>query len=213
MLGPGMIDLYTWSTPNGRKASIALEELGLAYTVHPVDISKGEQFTPQFLAINPNNKIPAIVDPDGPEGRMALFETGAILVYLAEKTGQLMPAAGVARYEVLTWLMWQKAGFGPMLGQAHHFRRAVKTPNPYGVERYTNEAKRLYGVLDQRLEGRAFVAGGAYSIADIAIYPWAHRHDWQGIALDEYPNVRRWFDAVGARPAVQAGMQVPKKPA
>lgn len=190
-----------------------LEELGLEYVVHAIDISKGDQHSPDYLAINPNNKIPAIIDRDGPGGSpLTVFETGAILVYLAEKAGRLLPAEGLARYEVLTWLMWQKAGFGPMLGQAHHFRRAVKVPNEYGEARYTDEAKRLYGVLDRRLEGRSYVCNDAYSIADIAIYPWVHRHDWQGIALEDYPQVRRWFEALGKRPAVQVGMAVPKKP-
>lgn len=207
-----MIDLYTWSTPNGRKVSIMLEEVGLPYTAHPVDISKDEQFAPEYLAINPNNKIPAIVDHEGPGGRtLTVFESGAILVYLAEKTGRLLPSRGVNRYEVLKWLMWQMGGFGPMLGQAHHFRRAVKEPNPYGEQRYTDEAKRLYGVLDGRLADHAFVAGADFSIADIAIFPWAHRHEWQGVQLSDYSNVRRWFDEVAARPAVERGMNVPRK--
>ena len=203
------IELYTWSTPNGRKISIALEELGLAYRVHPINISKDEQFTPAFLKISPNNKIPAIVDPQGPDGQaLTLFESGAILVYLAEKTGRLLPAAARARYEALQWLMWQMGGFGPMLGQAHHFRRFAKEQIPYAIDRYSNEARRLYGVLDKRLGQADFVAGD-YGIADIAIFPWAARHEWQGIALEEFPNVKRWYDAIAARPAVQKGMAVP----
>lgn len=207
-----MIDLYTWSTPNGRKASIMLEELGLPYATHPVNITKGEQLTPEFLAINPNNKIPALVDEDGPDGEITVFESGAILIYLAEKAGRLLPASGAARYRVLQWLEWQVGGFGPMLGQAHHFRRSAPEPNPYGVKRYTDEAHRLYRVLDAQLAKGAYVAGDAYSIADIAIYPWAHRHDWQGVELGDFPNVSRWFDEVGARPAVERGMKVPSKP-
>ena len=203
------IELYTWSTPNGRKISIALEELGLPYNVHPINISKDEQFAPDYLKISPNNKIPAIVDPQGPDGRaLALFESGAILLYLAEKTGRLLPAAARARYEALQWLMWQMGGFGPMLGQAHHFRRFVKEQIPYAIDRYSNEARRLYGVLDNRLGQADFVAGD-YGIADIAIFPWAARHEWQGIALEEFPNVKRWYDAIAARPAVQKGMAVP----
>jgi GST-like protein len=203
------IELYTWSTPNGRKISIALEELGLAYRVHPINISKDEQFAPDYLQISPNNKIPAIVDPQGPDGEaLALFESGAILVYLAEKAGRLLPAAARARYEALQWLMWQMGGFGPMLGQAHHFRRFAKEQLPYAIDRYSNEARRLYGVLDNRLGQADFVAGD-YGIADIAIFPWAARHEWQGIALEDFPNVKRWYDAIAARPAVQKGMAVP----
>jgi GST-like protein len=203
------IELYTWSTPNGRKISIALEELGLAYRVHPINISKDEQFAPDYLQISPNNKIPAIVDPQGPDGEaLALFESGAILVYLAEKAGRLLPAAARARYEALQWLMWQMGGFGPMLGQAHHFRRFAKEQIPYAIDRYSNEARRLYGVLDKRLGQADFVAGD-YGIADIAIFPWAARHEWQGIALEEFSNVKRWYDAIAARPAVQKGMAVP----
>jgi len=203
------IELYTWSTPNGRKISIALEELGLDYSVHPINITKDEQFAPDFLKISPNNKIPAIVDPAGPEGgRFALFESGAILLYLAEKTGRLLPSAAVARYTALQWLMWQMGGFGPMLGQAHHFRRFAKERLPYAIDRYSNEARRLYGVLDKRLGEAAYLAGD-YSVADIATFPWAARHEWQGIALEDFPNVKRWYDAIAARPAVQKGMAVP----
>ncbi len=203
------IDLYTWSTPNGRKASIALEELDLAYKVHPINITKGEQMQPAFLAISPNNKIPAIVDPEGPDGRpFSLFESGAILIYLAEKTGRLLPSAPVARYRALEWLMWQMGGFGPMLGQAHHFRRFAPEQVPYAIERYTNETRRLYGVLDRRLGEVEYLAGD-YSIADIATFPWAARHEWHGVDLAEFANVKRWFDAIAARPAVERGMAVP----
>jgi len=203
------IDLYTWSTPNGRKASIALEELDLAYKVHPINITKGEQLQPAFLAVSPNNKIPAIVDPEGPDGRpFSLFESGAILIYLAEKTGRLLPSAPAARYRALEWLMWQMGGFGPMLGQAHHFRRFAPEQVPYAIERYTNETRRLYGVLDRRLGEVEYLAGD-YSIADIATFPWAARHEWQGVDLAEFANVKRWFDAIAARPAVERGMAVP----
>lgn len=203
------IDLYTWGTPNGRKISIALEELELDYAVHPVNIQKDEQFDPSFLKISPNNKIPAIVDPKGPDGEpISLFETGAILIYLAEKTGKLMPEDVRGRHTAMQWLMWQMGGFGPMLGQAHHFRRFAPEQIPYAVDRYTNESKRLYGVLDKRLGEEAYLAGD-YSIADIATYPWAARHEWQGIALEEFSNVKRWYDAITARPAVVRGMAVP----
>lgn len=203
------IELYTWSTPNGRKASIALEEMELDYNVHPINIGQGEQFAPEFLKISPNNRIPAIVDPEGPDGKpISLFESGAILIYLAEKTGKLMPADAQARYTALQWLMWQMGGFGPMLGQAHHFRRFAKEEVPYAIERYTNETRRLYGVLDKRLGEAEFLAGD-YSIADVATFPWAARHEWQGVALDEFPAVKRWYDAIEARPAVQKGMAVP----
>ena len=203
------IDLYTWGTPNGRKASIALEELGLDYAVHPINITKDEQFAPDFLQISPNNKIPAIVDPDGPDGEpISVFETGAILLYLAEKTGRLMPEEPRQRHTAMQWLMWQMGGFGPMLGQAHHFRRFAPEQIPYAVNRYTNETRRLYGVLDKRL-GEADYLAGDYSVADIATYPWAARHEWQGIALEDFANVKRWYDAITARPAVAKGMSVP----
>jgi len=202
-----MIDLYTWTTPNGRKVSIMLEECGLPYRVHPVDIGKGEQFKPAFLAINPNNRIPAIVDPDGPDGKpFPLFESGAILIYLAEKTGRFYPQKN--KYIVLQWLMFQMGGVGPMFGQAHHFMRAKKDEIPYGTERYGAEAKRLYGVLDKRLSETAYLAE-EYSIADIATYPWVARHEWHRTELGDFPNVKRWYDAIGARPAVQRGMAVP----
>ena len=204
------IALYTWSTPNGRKISIALEEMGLAYSVHPIDIGKGEQFEPAFLKISPNNKIPAIVDPEGPGGApVSVFESGAILIYLAEKTGRFLPRDPRARVSCLEWLMFQMGNYGPMLGQAHHFRRAAKENLPYAVERYTKEARRLYGVLDKRLGEVEFLAG-AYSIADMASLPWAARHPWQGIDLADYPNLKRWYDAQAARPAVQRGMTVPE---
>jgi GSH-dependent disulfide-bond oxidoreductase len=206
-----MIDLYTWATPNGRKVSILLEELSLEYNVHPIDIGNGEQFAPDFVAINPNAKIPAIVDRGGPEGSsFAVFESGAILIYLAEKSGHLMPADPAGRSRVIQWLMFQVGGLGPMLGQAQHFRRFAPQPLPYAIERYTSEALRLYGVLDRRLGDSEFLAGGFYSIADIAAYPWIGRAEWQGVPLGNFPQVRRWLDTVGGRPAVQRGMQVPR---
>ena len=201
-----MIDLYTWTTPNGRKVSIMLEELGMPYEVHAVDIGKDEQFHPDFLKISPNNKIPAIVDRDT---GLALMESGAILIYLADKTGRLLPKEGEPRYRVLEWLMWQMGGIGPFLGQAHHFLRFNKGKAPYAEERYRNEARRLYGVLDKRLEGRDFVAGD-YSIADIAIWPWTSRFEWQEVDLAQFPNVTRWYRSIAARPAVQKGYHVPK---
>jgi GST-like protein len=206
-----MIDLYTWNTPNGRKASIMLEETALPYRAHPIDISKGDQFTPEFVAINPNSKIPAIVDQDGPGGRpLALFESGAILIYLAEKTGRFLPADPLGRYETIQWLMFQMGGVGPMFGQAHHFRRFAPEQIPYAIERYSKETRRLYGVLDKRLATNEYVAGAAYTIADIAIFPWCQRADWQGVDLAaDFPNVKRWYDQLSARPAVQKGMSVP----
>ena len=208
-----MIDLYTWSTSNGRKASIMLEELGADYTVHPIHIGKGDQFAPEYLAINPNGKIPAIVDSDGPGGApIAVFESGAILIYLSEKHGRLLPIEPVARMEVIQWLMFQMGGIGPIFGQVHHFLRAAKEKVPYGIERYGTEARRLYGVLDRRLDGRDHLAGDGYSIADIATYPWVVRHEWQQVDLAEFPNVKRWYDAVGSRPAVQRGLQIPPPP-
>jgi len=204
-----MIELHTWSTPNGRKVSIMLEELGLPYSVHPVNIGKDEQFRPEFLAISPNNKIPAIVDPDGPGGkRFALFESGAILIYLGEKTEKLIPKDAATRYVALQWLMFQMGGLGPMLGQTHHFLRAAPEPVPYAIKRYKDETRRLYGVLDKRLAEAEHLAG-EYSIADVASYPWVARHEWHQIELGDFPNVKRWYDAIGARPAVQRGMKVP----
>jgi len=207
-----MIDLYTWATPNGRKVSIMLEEVGLAYAVHPVNIMQDEQFAPDFLAVSPNNKIPAIVDPDGPGGEpLALFESGAILIYLAEKCARedLLPASGAARHKVLQWLMWQMGGFGPMLGQAHHFWKVAKEDVPYAKERYKAETERLYRVLDKLLGESAYMAGDAFTIADIATYPWADRHEYQPIRLSDYSNVQRWYDSLGERDSVQKGMDVP----
>ncbi len=204
-----MIALYTFGTPNGRKASIGLEEMGLAYDVRVIDIMKGDQFTPEYLAINPNGKIPAIVDSEGPDGKpFAVFESGAILIYLAEKTGAFLPRDSRGRSVVMQWLMFQMGGVGPMFGQAHHFRRFAPEQIPYAVERYTKETRRLYSVLDRRL-GEVEYMAGAYSIADMATYPWTARHGWQGVELTEFPNVKRWFDSVAGRPAVQRGMAVP----
>ena len=200
------IDVHTWSTPNGWKIPIMLEECGLPYRIVPVNIAKGEQTAPDFLAISPNNKIPAIVDPDGPGNQpIAVFESGAILQYLGRKTGCLYPADERARTEVDQWLFWQVAGFGPMLGQAHHFRIYAKERIPYAVERFTEESRRLYGVLERRLDGREHLAGD-YSIADVATLTWAKFADKQGIELTGLPNVRRWLDTLLARPAVQRGL-------
>jgi GST-like protein len=205
-----MIDLYTWGTPNGRKVSIMLEEIELPYEVHPVNLRKREQFTPEFLAINPNNKIPAIIDRDGPDGRpFTLFESGAILMYLAEKTDKLMPQEIKARYEVIQWLMFQMGGIGPTFGQAHHFLRSAPEKVPYAIERYRKETRRFYNVLDKRLAARPFLADD-YSIADIATYPWVARYEWHEVRLEEFSRVKRWFDEISSRPAVQRGMQVPK---
>ncbi|MEY3272705.1 MAG: hypothetical protein RLZZ341_1606 [Pseudomonadota bacterium] len=204
-----MIEVYSWPTPNGHKVHIMLEECGLPYRVHPVDIGAGAQFEPGFLAISPNNKIPAITDPDGPEGApISLFESGAILLYLAGKTGRFLPAGTAARYEVLQWLMFQMGGVGPMLGQAHHFRIYAPEKIPYAVDRYTNEARRLYGVMDRRLAQSTYLGGPEYSIADIAVYPWLRSWKNQGIDWNDFPQLRAWFDAVGARPAVQRGCEV-----
>ena len=204
-----MIDLYTWGTSNGRKASIMLEECGLPYRTHPIDIGKGDQFKPEFVAINPNSKIPAIVDSEGPEGKpFTLFESGAILVYLAGKTGKFLPASVSGKYIALQWLMFQMGGIGPIFGQVHHFLRSAKEKVPYAIERFGKENRRLYGVLDGRLGEVPFLAG-EYSIADIATYPWVLRHEWQQVDLNEFPNVKRWFDTISARPAVQRGIRVP----
>ncbi len=206
-----MITLHTWSTPNGYQVSIALEELGLDYSVNPIDITRGEQFAPEFLALNPNNKIPAIVDEHGPDGEpVTVFESGAILLYLADKTGSLMPTKARERLEAMQWLMLQMGSVGPMLGQAHHFLRFAPDIIPYAIERYSKEAARLYSVLNTRLGGRDWLVGSAYSIADIATFPWIARHEWQGIDLARYPEVKRWFDAIAARPAVQRGLAVPR---
>ena len=204
-----MITLYTWGTPNGRKVSIMLEECALRYRVNTIDITQGEQLAPEFVAINPNSKIPAIVDPDGPDGKpITLFESGAILLYLAGKTGRFLPMSDRGKYEALQWLMFQMGGVGPMFGQTHHFLRFSPEPLPYAIRRYSTETARLYGVLDQRLSEAAYLAV-EYSIADMATYPWVARHEWQKIDLANYPNVRRWHEAIYARPAVQRGMAVP----
>jgi GST-like protein len=203
-----MIELHTAPTPNGNKIFMALEEMGLDYEFHPVRISDGDQFKPEFLAFSPNNRIPAIIDHDGPDGdSTGIFESGAILIYLAEKTGMLLPSDGVARKTVLEWLMWQMGGFGPMLGQAHHFNFYAKDKIEYAMTRYSNEANRLYGVLDRRLEGRDYVAD-EYSIADIAIFPWTRTHERQNVDIEAYPNVARWRRKMFERPAVQRGMKV-----
>jgi GST-like protein len=202
------IELYSWPTPNGHKIHIMLEECALPYRVHAVDIGAGDQFDPAFLAISPNNKVPAIVDPEGPDGApMALFESGAILIYLAGKTGRFLPADDRGRYTALQWLMFQMGGVGPMLGQAHHFRRYAPEQIAYAVERYTKEAQRLYGVMDRRLAVEPYFAGG-YSIADMAIFPWTRSHANQGVDLADFPHVKRWYEAIDARPAVQRAVKV-----
>jgi GSH-dependent disulfide-bond oxidoreductase len=204
-----LIDLYTWSTPNGRKVSIMLEELALPYKAHAIDIGKGDQFQPDFVAISPNCKIPAIVDSDGPEGKpYSLFESGAILLYLADKSGRFLPEKKSERFEVIQWLMFQMGGVGPMFGQTHHFLRAAPEPVPYAIERYSKETRRLYGVLDKHLAGRQWL-GSEYSVADIATYPWVARYEWHKVDLADFPNVKRWFDSIGQRPAVQQGMKIP----
>ncbi|MGR4068718.1 glutathione S-transferase family protein [Billgrantia sp. C5P2] len=203
-----MIDLWTWSTPNGRKVSILLEELGLPYRTHAVDITQGEQHEAEFLAVSPNNKIPAIRDDDT---GMTLMESGAILIYLAEKTGRFLPTGFEQRHRTLEWLMWQMGGLGPFLGQAHHFLQFNPGKAPYAEERFHGEAKRLYRVLDTRLADNAYLAGDEYTIADIACWPWVSRYEWQRIDLADYPNVKRWYVEIASRPAVQRGYQVPKK--
>ena len=204
-----MIELYTWSTPNGRKVSIMLEELGLPYNVHPINIGKDDQFTKEFIAISPNSKIPAIVDSEGPDGKpISMMESGAILIYLAEKTGKLVPAVKRDAYVALQWLMFQMGGVGPMFGQVHHFLRAAKEPVPYAIERYTKETRRLYAVLDDRLKDREYLAG-EYSIADIATYPWVARYEWHKTRLEDFPDVKRWYAAISERPAVKKGMAIP----
>ncbi len=204
-----MIDLYTWGTPNGRKVSIMLEELGLPYRVFPIDIGKNEQFSSDFVRINPNSKIPAIVDHEGPGNQpFALFESGAILIYLADKTDLFLPKGKTVYYQTLQWLMFQMGGVGPMFGQAHHFRRFAPEKIPYAIERYTKESRRLYGVMDKQLANHEFLAG-PYTIADIATFPWAARHEWHGVDLNEVPNVKRWYDTIAQRPAVKKGMAVP----
>ncbi len=206
-----MIDLYTWATPNGRKVSIMLEELGLDYTVHEVDISKGEQHEPAFLAVSPNNKIPGIVDSDGPGGEpIKMFETGAILVYLAEKEkSELYPTDVRKRMATMQWLMWQMGGVGPMFGQAHHFMFKPKEDVPYGIERYHKETKRLYKVMNERLADVPYLAGGDYSIADIATFPWVDRKKRHQVDLAEFPAVQKWHQELWERPAVKKGMEVP----
>ncbi len=201
-----MIELYTWSTPNGRKVSIMLEEIGVPYTVHAVNITRGEQFDPAFLRISPNNKIPAIIDTDG---GMSLMESGAILLYLAELSGRFLPTAPATRWRTLEWLMWQMGGIGPLLGQAHHFLHFNRGKAPYAEQRYAGEAERLYGVLDRRLQHSAYLAGDEYTIADIATWPWISRFAWQGIDLARFPDACRWYRAIAARPAVQRGFVVP----
>ncbi|MEZ5741083.1 MAG: glutathione binding-like protein [Burkholderiaceae bacterium] len=205
-----MIDLYTWPTANGYKVHIMLEECGLPYAVHAVDISAGDQFSSKFLSVSPNNKIPAIIDHEGPDGRsISLFESGAILIYLAGKTGRFLPKSDRERFKMLEWLMWQMGGFGPMLGQAHHFRHYAPDKIEYAQTRYTNESMRLYRVLNTQLEKtRAFVSGRQYTIADMAIFPWCRLHEKHGVDLEAYPAVKRWFDAVNARPAVKRALAI-----
>ena len=208
-----MIDVYSWATPNGHKVHIMLEEcgyrLGRDWRAIPVNIGTGDQFKPEFLKISPNNKIPALVDPHGPDGKpISVFESGAILVYLAAKTGKFMPKSDRAKFEALQWLMFQMGGVGPMLGQNHHFRLYAPEKIEYAINRYTNEAKRLYGVLDRRLAESKFLAGAQYSIADMATFQWLRNWQNQGVSLDEYPHVKNWFEGIAARPAVQRGVQV-----
>ena len=205
---PQPIDLHYWPTPNGWKVSIFLEEVGLPYNVVPVDIAAGDQFEEEFLKISPNNKMPAIVDHEGPDGApISLFESGAILIYLSEKTGQFFPQIPRVRYEILSWLMFQMGHVGPMLGQAHHFRGYAPEKIPYAIDRYTNEAARLYGVMDRHLAENDYFVGD-YSIADVAIYPWLVSHERQGQDMNDFPNLYRWFEQVGSRPAVQRGLAV-----
>ena len=204
-----MIDVYTWPTPNGHKVHIMLEECGLRYRVHGVNIRTGEQFTPEFLKISPNNRIPAIVDSDGPNGKpLSLFESGAILFYLAGKTGKFLPRDLHERYAALQWLMWQMGGVGPMFGQANHFRAYSVDKITYAIDRYTNEANRLTGVMNKRLAEAPYLAGDEYSIADMAVFPWIRNADKRGIDLPAYPHAQRWFDAINARPAVVRALQV-----
>jgi GST-like protein len=206
---PRTIDLYYWPTPNGKKVTIFLEEVGLPYNLMPVDITAGEQFDEEFLRISPNNKMPAIVDSEGPNGEpISVFESGAILLYLAEKTGRFMPSSPRRRYEALQWLMFQVSSVGPMLGQAHHFRGYAPEEIPYAVDRYTNEAARLYGVMDSRLSEVEYFVDDDYSIVDMAIYPWVASHKKQGQKIEDYPNLRRWYEAMGKRPAVRRAMEV-----
>ncbi|HEY4318100.1 MAG TPA: glutathione binding-like protein [Herbaspirillum sp.] len=204
-----MIDVYSWPTPNGHKVHIMLEECGFPYAAHPINIGGGDQFTPEFLAISPNNKIPAIIDSDGPDGApISMFESGAILVYLAGKAGKLIGKTDREKFDTLQWLMFQMGGLGPMLGQAHHFRLYAPEKIAYAVDRYTNEARRLYGVMDRQLGKTEYLAGDNYTIADIASFPWTRSHENQGVALEDFPHVQRWFNAIGSRPAVQRGLTV-----
>lgn len=204
-----MIDVYSWPTPNGHKVHIMLEECGLPYEVHPVNIGAGDQFSDEFLKISPNNKIPAIVDSDGPDGKpISLFESGAILVYLAGKTGKFLPEDVRGKYETLQWVMFQMGGVGPMLGQAHHFRIYAPEKIDYAIQRYTNEARRLYGVIDKRLSAHPWLAGDEYTIADIATFPWLRSWQNQGVDLDDYPHLKRWFNTIAERPAVKRGVEV-----
>ena len=206
-----MFDLYTWGTPNGRKVSVMFEELGLEYNVHEINIGKGEQHQPQFLAISPNNKVPCITDSEGPDGEpISLFESGAILIYLAEKTdSELWPVNALERAITIQWLMFQMGGIGPMFGQAHHFMFNPKEVVPYGQKRYHDETKRLYGVMDKRLGDVEYLAGDKYTIADIASYPWIARFERHQVDLNDFSNVKRWFDTISKRPAVEKGMGVP----
>ena len=208
-----MIDLYYWTTPNGHKVSLFLEEAGLPYKVHPINIGQGEQFKPDFLKIAPNNRIPAIVDHDPTDGGapISLFESGAILLYLAEKTGQFIPKDLRGRQEALQWLFWQMGGLGPMAGQNHHFSQFAPEKIPYAIKRYVDETARLYGVLDRRLADRAFVAGEDYSIADMAIYPWIVSHKWQSQRLEDFPHVQRWFNSIKERPATVRAYELVQK--
>ena len=204
------IDLYTWKTSNGKKATIMMEECELEYKIHPIDISTDIQFSEDFVKVNPNSKIPAIVDPDGPNGRpFTVIESGAILMYLAEKTGLFLPAETQQKYEVIQWVMFQMGGIGPIFGQVHHFKRAAKEKVPYAINRYFNECRRLYGVLDSRLADREYIANDEVSIADFCTVPWVFRHDWQEIDLDEFRNVKRWYDNMMQRPALTRGMNLP----
>ena len=204
------IDLYTWKTSNGKKATIMMEECELEYKIHPIDISSDIQFSEDFVKVNPNSKIPAIVDPDGPNGwPFTVIESGAILMYLAEKTGLFLPAEMQRKYEVIQWVMFQMGGIGPIFGQVHHFKRAAKEKVPYAINRYFKECRRLYGVLDSRLEGREYIANNEVSIADFCTVPWVFRHDWQEIDLDEFKNVKRWYDNMMQRPALTRGMNLP----
>ena len=208
-----MIDVYSWATPNGHKVHIMLEECGLQlerdWRVHPINIGAGDQFQPAFLKISPNNKIPALLDPEGPDGApISLFESGAILLYLAAKTGKFLPKTDRAKYEVLQWLMFQMGGVGPMLGQTHHFRIYAPEKIPYAINRYTNETKRLYGVMDKQLASHRYIAGDEYTIADIAIFPWLRSWQNQGVDWADYPRLKKWFDEIAARPAVMCGVQV-----